>query len=112
MNTELEEGVATPDPEHDYHGHPNYEKILIQLFVLFGISLAVGYFSSVLAILIIFGTAIWKTALVMRNFMHLKFEPWLIGVAVVVALFTIFVFFWSVMPDVTLVTRDVVQRYN
>lgn len=112
MNTDFEEGVVTPDPAHDYHGHPNYEKILVQLFVLLGVSLAVGYFSSTLSIVIIFGTALWKAIMVVSNFMHLKYEPWLVGLIVAVTIFSIFAFFWGVMPDITLVTREVVPRYN
>ncbi|MCZ2356592.1 MAG: cytochrome C oxidase subunit IV family protein [Bacteroidia bacterium] len=112
MESNKEEGVVIPDMENDYHGHPNYEKVLIQLFVLFAVSLAVGYFSSMLSIIIIFGTAFWKIAMVMRNFMHLKFEPWVIGVAVAMVIFTLLTFFFGVMPDVTYIIRDVVPKYN
>lgn len=109
---EDEQGVVFPDPKTDYHGHPNYGKILISLLVLFGISLVVGYiFSPSLAISIIFAVAVWKTALVVRNFMHLKFEPLVIWIAIAVVLFTIFVFFWGVFIDITAVPRDVVPRF-
>ena len=108
---EDEQGVIFPDSETDYHGHPNYGKILISLLILFSVSLVVGYlFSPMIAISLIFATAVWKTSLVVKNFMHLQFEPLLIWIVVAVALFTIFVFFWGVYPDITAVTRDVVPR--
>lgn len=108
---ENNEGTVFPDPQNDYHGHPHYGRVLLFLLGLFALSLLVGYiFSPILAVSVIFATAIWKTSLVMKNFMHLKFEPLLIWIAVAVVLFTIFVFFWGVYPDITAVTRDVVPR--
>lgn len=108
---EDKEGVVFPDPKTDYHGHPKYGKVLLWLFGLFGVSLLVGhFFSPMLAISIIFATAIWKSTLVVKNFMHLKFEPLLVWVVVIVVLFTLFMFFWGVYPDITAVPRDVVPR--
>ena len=74
-------GVEIPDFKKDYHGHPDYLKVYKALLFLFGISLVVGYFTSPMAaVALIFVAAIIKTALVVGNFMHLKFEPWLLWV--------------------------------
>ena len=105
------DSVVVPDLDNDYHGHPNYQKVFISLLVLFGISLVVGYiFSPVEAIILIFLTAIWKTALVMRNFMHLKYEPLLIWICVIAVFFILIAFFFGVHIDVTAVPREVVPR--
>lgn len=107
----INDGVEIPDPKQDYHGHPNYEKIFFSLLVLFGLSLLVGYlFSPVLAVIIIFATAIWKTTLVMRNFMHLKFEPLIIWIAVASVLFCLIAFFFGIYPDITAIDLEVTPR--
>jgi caa(3)-type oxidase subunit IV len=104
------DNVEMPD-EHDYHGHPNYGKTFIGLLVLFSISLIVGYlFSPLLAVILIFATAVWKTALVMRNFMHLGYEPLLIWIAVAAVLFCLFAFFFGIYPDITAVQLEVTPR--
>ncbi len=105
------DGVVVPDPEHDYHGHPNYEKVFLSLLVLFGLSLIVGYFvSPMIAIVLIFLAAIWKTALVVKNFMHLSYEPMIVWILVLSVLFILVAFFFGVHIDVTAVTREVVPR--
>ena len=105
------DNVVVPDPAKDYHGHPNYWKVFLSLMLLFGISLVVGYaFSPVLAVVLIFGTAIWKSSLVMKNFMHLKYEAFIIWLVVAVVLFCLIMFFFGVYPDITAVPRDVVPR--
>ena len=110
-NLQNNHNAVFPDKEHDYHGHPNYGKVLIGLLVLLAVSLIVGFlFSPLLAVILIFITAIVKIALVMRNFMHLKYEPLLIWIAVAVVLFCLLAFFWGVFPDITMVVRDVVPR--
>lgn len=98
--------VAVPK-EQDYHGHPNYGKIYLLLLALLGVSLVVGFaFSPLLAVLLIFLTAIIKAVLVVGNFMHLKFEPMLIWVAVGIVLFIILSFYFGVYPDITAVKPD------
>jgi cytochrome c oxidase subunit IV len=107
-----EENVIFPDPANDYHGHPNYTKILITLLILLGVSLTIGYlFSPALAIALIFATALWKCALVVRNFMHLKFEPLLIFIFIGAVLLIIFAFFFGVYPDVVAVPLDVTKPH-
>ena len=109
-NVNNNESVAIPDLDNDYHGHPNYTRVLVTLLVLLGVSLAVGYFiSSTLGIVLIFATAIWKAVLVVMNFMHLKYEPVLIFIAVCAVLFCLLAFFWGVFPDVPMVTREIAK---
>lgn len=112
MNTVINnnESVMFPDAEHDYHGHPNYTKILVSLLSLLTFSLIIGYFvSPMLAIILIFATATWKAALVMRNFMHLKYEPFLLFIAISAVLLIILTFFFGVYPDITAITPEVAK---
>lgn len=100
--------VVFADPATDYHGHPHYAKVLGSLLLLLCVSLTVGYvFSPGIAIALIFATAAWKVALVMRNFMHMKYEPLLVFIVVAAVLLIIYAFFFGVYPDITAVTRDV-----
>lgn len=104
--------VEAPSPESDYHGHPTYSKIFLALIVLFGLSLVVGYFTSpMVAVVLIFITALIKAALVVGNFMHLKFEPKLVWVVLGVAVFIFLAFYFGVFPDITIVERDLVPKY-
>jgi caa(3)-type oxidase subunit IV len=104
---EDKQGIVFADPKTDYHGHPNYGKVFLWLLLFLGISLIVGYLiSPLVAVFLIFTTAIIKAALVVRNFMHLKYESWLIWVAVAAVLFILFAFFFGVFPDITNVTRQ------
>lgn len=110
-NIQNNDNVVIPDTDHDYHGHPNYLKIFLALLVLFSISLLVGlFFSPIVAVLLIFATALWKAALVMRNFMHLKYEPLIIWIAVAAVLFCLLAFFLGIYPDITAVKLDVAPR--
>ena len=93
-----------PYPEFDYHGHTNYTKVYLALLVLFGISLVVGFFTSpMMAVSLIFLTAIIKTFLVVGSFMHLKYEPVLIWIAVGLVAFVLLAFFWGVYPDISII---------
>jgi caa(3)-type oxidase subunit IV len=111
VTTHNSDNVVIPDPAQDYHGHPNYTRTFISLLALLSVSLIVGFFfSPMLAVSLIFATAIWKTALVMKNFMHLKFEPLMIWIAVAAVIFCLFMFFFGIYPDITAVQRIVVPR--
>ncbi len=110
-NIQNNDNVVVPDMEHDYHGHPKYEKIFISLLILFGVSLVVGFlFSPILAVALIFATAVWKTSLVIKNFMHLRYEPLLIWIAIAAVIFCLFVFFFGIYPDITAVQLEVTPR--
>jgi len=107
-NSPDHDNVIFADPAKDYHGHPHYGKVLFALLALLTFSLIAGYlFSPGVAIALIFATATWKVAMVMRNFMHLKYEPLFVFIAVAAVLLIIFAFFFGVYPDVTAVPRDV-----
>lgn len=110
--THNNDNAIFPDMEHDYHGHPRYGRILLSLMALLSLSLVIGYlFSPGLALTIIFATAIWKTALVMRNFMHLKFEPLLVYIVIAAVILIIFAFFLGVYPDITAVPLEVTKPH-
>ncbi len=110
-NVRISENIEIPDPALDYHGHAPYGRILLQLLILLSVSLIVGMvFSTSVAVFLIFATAIWKSSMVMKNFMHLKFEPLLVWVAIAAVLFILFMFFFGIYPDITAVHREVVPR--
>ncbi len=105
----LEHEVAVPK-ENDYHGHPNYFKVYIALLVLFGISLAAGMIgNTTVMLLVVFGTALIKSVLVVGKFMHLQWEPALVWVAVGLVLFILLAFFWGVYPDIPMVDVDIAK---
>jgi heme/copper-type cytochrome/quinol oxidase subunit 4 len=94
-NSPDHDNIVFADPATDYHGHPQYGKVLIALLALLSLSLLAGYiFSPGIAIALIFATATWKVAMVMRNFMHLKYEPLFVFIAVAAVMLIIFAFFF------------------
>ena len=107
---ENETGITFADPKTDYHGHPSYANVFLWLMLLFGISLAVGFFVSPrIAVFLIFFTAFIKALLVVRNFMHLKFEPWQVLLAVLMVFFVLLAFFFGVFPDIPMVERVIAK---
>ena len=81
--------------------HPNYLAIWVVLLVLLGMSLLLGRIpNAAVAGTLVFGIAAVKIALVMRYFMHMKFEPWLLAVLLVGALLCVLALFVGVTPDV------------
>ncbi len=105
----LEHEVAFPK-ENDYHGHPNYLKVYIMLLVLFGVSLVAGLIgNTTVMLLLVFGTALIKSVLVVGKFMHLRWEPTLVWVAVGIVLFILLAFFWGVYPDIPMVEVDIAK---
>lgn len=111
INNNNPENIEIPDSSSDYHGHPKYLFVLLALLAMMSVSLVIGeLYSSAAAVTIIFAVAVWKTALVVRNFMHLKYEPLLIWVGVAAVLFCLIAFFFGVYPDVTSSTLDVVPK--
>ncbi|HLG36257.1 MAG TPA: cytochrome C oxidase subunit IV family protein [Bacteroidia bacterium] len=107
---EDKQGIVFADPKTDYHGHPNYGKVFLLLLAFLGLSLLVGYLVSPLAaVYLIFATALIKVALVVRNFMHLKYESWIIWVTMAAVVFVLLVFFFALFPDITEVTRVITK---
>ena len=83
------------------HAHPNYKAIWLILMALLGVSLLLGHLPNAwVGGLLIFGIAGVKIALVMRYFMHMKFEPWMLAALMVGALLCVIAFFIGVAPDV------------
>ncbi len=107
----LEHEVPVPK-ENDYHGHPNYLKVFIILLVLLGVSLLGDFIeSTLLLVLLVFGTAVAKASLVIGSFMHWKYENlfiWIITFGV--ALFILLSFFWGMYPDFALVKLELAPK--
>jgi caa(3)-type oxidase subunit IV len=92
-------------PSDHGHAHPNYVLIWAALLVLLGISLALGQIANVhVMTTLVFGIAAIKIALVMRYFMHMKFEPWLLAVLMIGAALCLVALFVGVSPDVSVRT--------
>ncbi len=91
-------------PESDYHGHPNYSRVYVSLLVLLVVGLVVGALlgNTLLAILVVFGTAFIKATLVVANFMHMRYEPWLIYVLMGAFGLVVLALFWFVFPDIVI----------
>ena len=87
------------------HGVRQYYVIWAALLVLLGVSLAFGRIGSIpVMTTLVFGVAAIKIALVMRYFMHMKLEPWLLAALMVGAFLCLVALFIGVAPDVSLRT--------
>jgi len=112
----MAETAHTAESEHahgDHGGHgghgvdheKHYWKIYWALVGLFSISVAgpfVGEWTGIKAITLTtaFGIAVWKAALVVRNFMHLTLEPKFVLYISTTAVVIMGLFFFWVAPDV------------
>ena len=85
---------------HNDNHHPNYVATWITLVVLLGVSLAVASLSKTLAVIMIFGVAILKAVIVGANFMHLRFEPRWLTLAVLFACCCLGFLWFGVAPDI------------
>ncbi|MDH5657074.1 MAG: cytochrome C oxidase subunit IV family protein [Spirochaetia bacterium] len=88
----------------EYHGHPNYTLVYGILVALLGLSYLSDFIEApIFAMTLLFGTAFIKAWLVISNFMHLKYEHWVMwlipgsGVACLIILYVL------VFPDAQLV---------
>ena len=107
----LEHEVAFPSETEDYHGHPDYLRIYLYLMGLFALSLLAAYIPhQYTAVTVIFALSTVKAILVVKYFMHLKFEPWLLIGAVLFVAFCLATFFSFVYPDIVVVPIDVVPK--
>ncbi len=96
-----QQSLGTSNPEHVDPVHPNYVAIWVILLVLLGVSLLLGRIpNAAVGGTLIFGVAAVKIAIVMRYFMHMKFEPWLLVALMVAALLCVLALFFGVLPDV------------
>ncbi len=83
------------------HAQPNYVAIWIALLVLLGVSVAAGYAGQkALATALVFGIAAVKAILVIGYYMHLRFEPRWVLMALVSALLLIGALFIGLYPDI------------
>lgn len=107
----LEHEVVVP-PADDYHGHPNYQYVIIVLIALLAISLLSDFVTSIILLgLLVFGTALVKSILVIRNFMHWKYEPLFIWIITFFAvLFILLALFWGMYPDFDLVKVELAPK--
>ncbi len=103
-------GIEIPDPQTDYHGHPKYGRVFLRLLLLAATSIVCGLlFPPAVSISIIFLIAVIQAGLVLRNFMHMKYEPLLIWIISISILFTLFMLFYGVYTDITPVVREIAK---
>ena len=96
---------TTLDSSHHDHAHPPYIAIWAVLLVLLFVSIALGHISNAyLMTSLVFGVAAIKAVIVLRYFMHLKFEPLYIVLMILAAVLCLVVLFIGVYPDVSLRT--------
>jgi caa(3)-type oxidase subunit IV len=72
----------TAEGEGEYHAHPPYTKIFIWLAALTIVELVVPFVLASqmgIAVGILIAIAIWKILLIIRYFMHLKYDARLLG---------------------------------
>ena len=106
----LEHEVVVPK-ENDYHGHPNYLKVYVVLLILFAISVLASLLHNPMVIFIaVFSVSVIKGTLVLLYFMHLKWEPLLIWILLVVALMALGFLFVGLYPDTVPVHRFLVPK--
>jgi caa(3)-type oxidase subunit IV len=82
-------------------GHPNYTAVWIWLLALLGVGLAASFLPGgrAVALVVIFGTAFVKAALVGLNFMHLRFESGLIYAIALIPLVFAAILAIALFPD-------------
>jgi caa(3)-type oxidase subunit IV len=85
------------------HAHPNYILIYFALLALLGVSIALGQIGNIYLMTgLVFGVAAIKALMVLRYFMHLKFEPLFIAIILISAALCLVVLFIGVYPDAVL----------
>lgn len=100
-------GIVEPRAMEDYHGHPPYGQVYLTLVILLGLSLlAPVILPFTLAVVFIFLSALIKAGLIVANFMHLRYEPRILWLAVGVVVFVFLMFTAGVYPDLPLVPRE------
>ncbi len=114
MNTQqtqgLEHEIRVP-LENDYHGHPNYLKVYIILLILFALTVFASLIPNPLVVFaVVFGISIIKGTMVLLYFMHLKWEPNLIWIMLVLALLTLFFLLIGLYPDMVPVENYLVPK--
>ncbi len=106
--------LVSNNPEDEYkdhyHGHPKYLNIFILLLVFMTLTLIPDIVNTIsgkvvvekiwwiIALIFVFST--WKAVLVMRNFMHVRYEPKLVFIMVATALACLVLLFALVSRDI------------
>ncbi len=88
--------------ENKPHARPNYVAVWAWLVILLGLSLASVFlpFSQTVTVTLIFVIAAVKAFLVAVNFMHLKFEQWLVRLIALVPLALFIIMTLTLIPDI------------
>ena len=95
----------------DYHGHPNYFLIYTILVGFLLVSLVADWIPNhTVAIYLIFLTAIIKAYLVIANFMHLKYEPYVVSIIFIGGVLMGLFFFLGVYPDTVIVPLTIIKK--
>ncbi len=109
-NRKLVSNNPEDEYKNHYHGHPKYLRIFILLIVFMALTLipdivniiagkvVVEKIWWVIALIFVFST--WKAVLVMRNFMHVRYEPKLVFTMVATALACLVLLFALAARDI------------
>ena len=99
-------GSAQSAATEEGHRQPPYVAIWLALVVLLAVSVGTGMLGHrLLATVSIFVIAIVKAGLVLANFMHMRFEPRWVAVAIAGAIVCVIVLFIGLYPDIVGVAR-------
>ena len=93
----------------NYHGHPNYWVIWGVLMFLMFISLILGEFQSTQALIALYAIATLKAVIVIRNFMHVRWEPIDLALMLVASVFALACYFFGVWPDIIPIEQHIVK---
>ena len=82
------------------HAHPNYIAVYVILLVLLAFSIALGHVPNIYVMTtLVFAVAGIKALMVLRYFMHLKFEPLWVAIILIGAALCLVFLFIGVYPD-------------
>jgi len=80
--------------------HPNYIAIYVILVILLAVSIALGRVPNIYVMTtLVFTVAAIKALMVLRYFMHLKFEPLWVAIILIGAALCLVALFIGVYPD-------------
>jgi cytochrome c oxidase subunit 4 len=114
MNVHHTQGLAHEirvPKEKDYHGHPNYLKVYIILLILFAITVFASLIPNPIVVFaVVFSISVVKGTMVLLYFMHLKWEPNLIWIMLIMALLTLLFLMVGLYPDIVPVENYLVPK--
>lgn len=101
MESTMEHASAAAEAPH--LSVKQYVRIWLVLMALLGLGVLFAYVDiPLLANVLVFGVAIAKAIIVLRNYMHLRWEPKFVTLALVGALACIAILFLMLLPDMVL----------